>query len=109
VSSDKDLMQLVSDKIRFYDFESGAKGKPGYRPERNLDREAIIAKARSRSCSRLPYSLMSAAAVFRPMPGTPGTLSEVSPISASASPICSGARPSHLAMIASRSRLRSGR
>ena len=37
-------MQLVGPLVRFYDFESGAKGKPGYRPERNLDVEAIIAK-----------------------------------------------------------------
>ncbi|MBY0252726.1 MAG: DNA polymerase I, partial [Methylobacterium organophilum] len=27
VSSDKDLMQLVGPQVRFYDFESGAKGK----------------------------------------------------------------------------------
>ena len=37
-------MQLVGPQVRFYDFESGAKGKPGYRPERNLDVEAIVAK-----------------------------------------------------------------
>ena len=43
VSSDKDLMQLVGDLVRFYDFESGQKGKPGYRPERNLDRAARCA------------------------------------------------------------------
>ena len=34
ISSDKDLMQLVSDTVQFYDFESGTKGRPGYRPER---------------------------------------------------------------------------
>ena len=34
ISSDKDLMQLVGDRIAFYDFESGIKGKVGYRPER---------------------------------------------------------------------------
>jgi DNA polymerase I len=44
VSSDKDLMQLVGPLVRFYDFESGSKGKPGYRPERNLDRDAIVEK-----------------------------------------------------------------
>jgi DNA polymerase-1 len=27
--------------VRFYDFESGSKGKPGYRPERNLDVAAV--------------------------------------------------------------------
>jgi DNA polymerase-1 len=42
ISSDKDLMQLVSDKVLFYDFESGAKGKPGYRPERKLDIAGVI-------------------------------------------------------------------
>lgn len=44
VSADKDLQQLVGPRIRFYDAESGSKGKPGYRPERNLDVEAVTAK-----------------------------------------------------------------
>ena len=44
VSSDKDLMQLVGPHVRFYDFESGQKGKPGYRPERNLDVEGVTEK-----------------------------------------------------------------
>ena len=42
ISSDKDLMQLVADKVLFYDFESGAKGRPGYRPERKIDRQGVI-------------------------------------------------------------------
>ncbi|HET7717444.1 MAG TPA: DNA polymerase I, partial [Bauldia sp.] len=42
ISSDKDLMQLVDDKIQFYDFESGQKGRPGYRPERRIDRQGVI-------------------------------------------------------------------
>ncbi|MGJ3265350.1 MAG: DNA polymerase I [Salinarimonas sp.] len=41
VSADKDLMQLVGPKVRFFDFESGIKGKPGYRPERDLDEAAV--------------------------------------------------------------------
>jgi DNA polymerase-1 len=41
ISSDKDLMQLVGPQVCFYDFESGSKGKPGYRPERNLDEAAV--------------------------------------------------------------------
>jgi DNA polymerase-1 len=41
VTADKDLMQLVGPLVRFYDFESGSKGKPGYRPERNLDVAAV--------------------------------------------------------------------
>ncbi|QFU17916.1 DNA polymerase I [Microvirga thermotolerans] len=44
VSSDKDLMQLVDPLVLFYDFESGSKGKPGYRPERNLDVAAVTEK-----------------------------------------------------------------
>jgi len=44
ISSDKDLMQLVGPKVCFYDFESGSKGRPGYRPERNLDEAAVIEK-----------------------------------------------------------------
>ncbi|MGV2980730.1 DNA polymerase I [Camelimonas sp. ID_303_24] len=44
VSADKDLMQLVGDGVTFYDFESGVRGKPGYRPERRLDREGVIEK-----------------------------------------------------------------
>ena len=42
ISSDKDMMQLVSDRVLVYDFESGAKGKPGYRPERKIDRAGVI-------------------------------------------------------------------
>ena len=37
-------MQLVGPKVCFYDFESGSKGKPGYRPERNLDEAAVTEK-----------------------------------------------------------------
>ncbi|HKH34599.1 MAG TPA: DNA polymerase, partial [Beijerinckiaceae bacterium] len=44
VSADKDLMQLVRDRVTFYDPESGLKGKPGYRPERRLDRDGVIEK-----------------------------------------------------------------
>jgi DNA polymerase-1 len=44
VSADKDLMQLVKPGVTFYDPESGLKGKPGYRPERKLDREGVIEK-----------------------------------------------------------------
>ena len=44
VSSDKDLMQMVRPGVTFYDFESGIPGKPGYRPERRLDRDGVIEK-----------------------------------------------------------------
>ncbi|MBB2959658.1 DNA polymerase-1 [Methylobacterium sp. R2-1] len=72
VSSDKDLMQLVSDKIRFYDFESGAKGKPGYRPERNLDREAIIAKWEGLAPEQIGDALALIGDTSDNVPGVPG-------------------------------------
>lgn len=42
ISADKDLMQIVTPKILFYDFESGSKGRPGYRPERKIDIAGVI-------------------------------------------------------------------
>ncbi|SDB50609.1 DNA polymerase I [Bauldia litoralis] len=42
ISSDKDLMQMVTDKVLFYDFESGIKGRSGHRPERKLDIDGVI-------------------------------------------------------------------
>ncbi|WP_091942703.1 DNA polymerase I [Methylorubrum salsuginis] len=72
VSSDKDLMQLVSDKIRFYDFESGAKGKPGYRPERNLDRDAIIAKWEGLAPEQIGDALALIGDTSDNVPGVPG-------------------------------------
>ena len=47
--------------------------------------------------------------VTPPIPGTPGTLSDASPMSASTSPIFSGGRPSQRSVTAASSRLRSGR
>ena len=72
VSSDKDLMQLVSDKIRFYDFESGARGKPGYRPERNLDRDAIIAKWEGLTPEQIGDALALIGDTSDNVPGVPG-------------------------------------
>ena len=72
VSSDKDLMQLVSQKIRFYDFESGAKGKPGYRPERNLDRDAIIAKWEGLTPEQIGDALALIGDTSDNVPGVPG-------------------------------------
>ena len=72
VSSDKDLMQLVTDKIRFYDFESGAKGKPGYRPERNLDREAIVAKWEGLEPDQIGDALALIGDTSDNVPGVPG-------------------------------------
>ncbi len=42
ISADKDLMQVVTPKVLFYDFESGARGRPGYRPERKIDVAGVI-------------------------------------------------------------------
>jgi DNA polymerase-1 len=41
ISSDKDLMQLVSDRVLLR-LRVGAKGRPGYRPERRIDRQGVI-------------------------------------------------------------------
>ncbi|MGU3361215.1 DNA polymerase I [Methylobacterium sp. M6A4_1b] len=72
VSSDKDLMQLVGPLVRFYDFESGAKGKPGYRPERNLDREAIIAKWEGLTPEQIGDALALIGDTSDNVPGVPG-------------------------------------
>ncbi|MBX9931474.1 MAG: DNA polymerase I [Methylobacterium sp.] len=72
VSSDKDLMQLVGPLVRFYDFESGAKGKPGYRPERNLDVEAIIAKWEGLNPSQIGDALALIGDTSDNVPGVPG-------------------------------------
>ena len=53
----------------------------------------LISSARSSSSSRLPYSLISKAAVLMPMPGAPGTLSTLSPASACTSTTPSGKTP----------------
>ena len=53
----------------------------------------LISPARLSSVSRSPYSLISCAAVLTPMPGTPGTLSVESPISACTSITFSGGTP----------------
>ena len=53
----------------------------------------LISPARASSVSRSPYSPISCAAVLTPMPGTPGTLSVESPISACTSITFSGGTP----------------
>ncbi len=72
VSSDKDLMQLVGPQVRFYDFESGAKGKPGYRPERNLDVEAIVAKWEGLQPNQIGDALALIGDTSDNVPGVPG-------------------------------------
>ena len=72
VSSDKDLMQLVGPLVRFYDFESGAKGKPGYRPERNLDVEAIVAKWEGLHPHQIGDALALIGDTSDNVPGVPG-------------------------------------
>ena len=57
----------------------------------------LISAARASSVSRSPNSSSSCAAVFGPMPGTPGTLSTESPVSACRSIIFSGGTP-HFSM-----------
>ena len=53
----------------------------------------LISPARANSVSRSPNWPKSCAAVFGPMPGTPGTLSTESPVSACRSIILSGVTP----------------
>ena len=72
VSSDKDLMQLVGPLVRFYDFESGTKGKPGHRPERNLDRDAIIAKWEGLEPEQIGDALALIGDTSDNVPGVPG-------------------------------------
>ncbi|MGF3021642.1 DNA polymerase I [Methylobacterium aquaticum] len=72
VSSDKDLMQLVGDLVRFYDFESGQKGKPGYRPERNLDRAAIVERWEGLAPEQIGDALALIGDTSDNVPGVPG-------------------------------------
>ncbi|TXM79074.1 DNA polymerase I [Methylobacterium sp. WL69] len=72
VSSDKDLMQLVGPLVRFYDFESGTKGKAGHRPERNLDRDAIIAKWEGLTPEQIGDALALIGDTSDNVPGVPG-------------------------------------
>ena len=72
-------------------FDSRAWSAKVMRLSRRLS--CLISDARSSSVSRSPNSLMSRAAVFTPIPGTPGTLSEESPISACTSTTLDGGTP----------------
>lgn len=72
VSADKDLQQLVSPRVRFYDAESGSKGKPGYRPERNLDVEAVVAKWEGLQPSQIGDALALIGDTSDNIPGVPG-------------------------------------
>jgi DNA polymerase-1 len=72
ISSDKDLMQLVGPKVCFYDFESGSKGKPGYRPERNLDEAAVTEKWEGIPPERIGDVLALMGDTSDNVPGVPG-------------------------------------
>ncbi|WP_298957790.1 DNA polymerase I [uncultured Methylobacterium sp.] len=72
VSSDKDLMQLVGETVRFYDFESGQKGKPGYRPERSLDRAAIMERWEGLAPEQIGDALALIGDTSDNVPGVPG-------------------------------------
>ncbi len=61
----------------------------------------LISPARASSVSRSPYSLIRSAAVFTPMPGTPGTLSVESPIKACTSITFDGGTPNRSSTSAS--------
>ena len=53
----------------------------------------LISFAEVKSFSRFPYLLINSAAVFTPIPGTPGTLSLLSPAKACTSITLLGATP----------------
>ena len=72
ISSDKDLMQLVGPLVCFYDFESGAKGKPGYRPERNLDEAAVTEKWEGLPPEKIGDVLALMGDTSDNVPGVPG-------------------------------------
>ena len=72
VSSDKDLMQLVGPHVCFYDFESGSKGKPGYRPERNLDEAAVTERWEGIPPSKIGDVLALMGDTSDNVPGVPG-------------------------------------
>ncbi|MDQ4135468.1 MAG: DNA polymerase I, partial [Pseudomonadota bacterium] len=72
VSSDKDLMQLVGPRVRFYDFESGQKGKPGYRPERNLDEAAVTERWEGIPPAKIGDVLALMGDASDNVPGVPG-------------------------------------
>ena len=72
-------------------FESTASSAYCSRPSRA--RLPFTLGTSARSASTLPYCRTSSMAVFSPMPFTPGTLSEASPMSASTSMNCTGSRP----------------
>src|SRR6266404_2879312 len=55
----------------------------------------VSSSAWAMTCSMLPYLLTSWAAVLSPTPGTPGKLSEFSPLSATKSVHCSGVTLNH--------------
>ena len=65
-------MQLVGPQVRFYDFESGAKGKAGYRPERNLDVDAIVAKWEGLQPNQIGDALALIGDTSDNVPGVPG-------------------------------------
>ena len=72
ITSDKDLMQLVGPLVCFYDFESGIKGKPGYRPERNLDEAAVTERWEGIPPGRIGDVLALMGDTSDNIPGVPG-------------------------------------
>ncbi|WP_210495327.1 DNA polymerase I [Microvirga antarctica] len=72
ITSDKDLMQLVGPLVCFYDFESGAKGKPGYRPERNLDEAAVTERWEGLPPDKIGDLLALMGDASDNVPGVPG-------------------------------------
>src|SRR5215204_4518092 len=66
------LLQLVGPLVRFYDFESGQKGKPGYRPERNLDEAAVTERWEGLPPDKIGDVLALMGDASDNVPGVPG-------------------------------------
>lgn len=71
-SADKDLMQLVGPRVRLYDSQSGVPGKPGYRPERDLDVAAVSERWEGLPPERIGDALALMGDNSDNIPGVPG-------------------------------------
>ncbi len=72
MSSDKDLMQLVGETVRFYDFESGQRASPATGPSASLDRAAIMERWEGLAPEQIGDALALIGDTSDNVPGVPG-------------------------------------